>query len=796
MRKYLAFTFLFSLSIQQVVCQNMFVPLDEDFNTWIDKSATNEKDLYVFSPRSSIGYRNAEFRISKWNGLFWTQLPAITATNVFYGNSNNLTIDFHNNQLVIAGSFFSNGEKIKGICTWNGTDWLPLGGGIHSSRLIHDEFSINDMASFKGELFVCGDFNIADDLPVKNLIKFNNGNWEDIDSKEGEFHTLTIVEDTLYVTGNFSSIESTLCNNIAAYYNNSWHNVPNSFPSRILKTVSYKNNLVVATKDGFFWKNDAGFDPINNNLKIESIDDLLSHNGMLYASGLFITPTNDSLRLIAVSDVSFSVYLKDSEVYSPISNKILLNQINNEIYLTGSFQRLKGKPFKHSAKFKPGFSILTGQVYIDNNTNCVYDDGDVLKTNTVVSLNDGEYYTSTDASGTYSMFVKNNQTSTIEIFPADNEVPICNGSERTVRTSGSDSVLVEHFALKLDKQETPIKVAVTSPSGYQVKHGYSNKYYLSCFTADSSKYPISVTLQVDERLSEFESTVKPVRRTKDIVVWEFTKNEVIEFSYRITPSDIFMHDQLQFNAEAHSKKEDQYERHSLQQKVVSAYDPNDKQCNKYTLSTTEKQLEYLVRFQNLGNDNARNIHIVDTIDQTLPIEFIQILKNSHYKRYSTDYRVRDHAIIWSFKGIELPPKVTAGDTLSSGFVAYQCNLDKHLSIGQEITNTAYIYFDYQPPVITNTTKSVVVKEGNPIADQIDEVVLYPNPTNGRINIQAKTYQILKCHVYSGEGKKVFSNVYSSPSLKADIDLSHLPVGIYYVNVIHRFGSETHPLLVH
>ena len=636
------------LLVQPVMGQQIFVELDEEFPYWIDKTTTTNKSLVAFSPKSTIGYREASFRISTWNGLFWTQLPTISATNVFYGANNNLVVETHQNKIIVAGSFYTNDSLIRGITQWNGSSWEALGGGLNTSRLIHDEFSIRDVVSFDDDLFVCGDFNLADGLPVMNFAKFSNGSWLDIPSGIGDINHLQVLDSALYAAGSFTLIDGVLVNNLAQLKNGKWEAVPNSFSTEITGLGVYGSNLVVVTSGGFYQYANNSWTLLGQALDVLEVEDIVSFGGRLYATGLFVRNNTDSIRLIALTETDMTVYLKDSEIVSSISNKIMLNELDETLYVSGSFSKLKGKEYQRMAAFRPGNSVLQGQVYMDKNSNCVYDAGDEPKANAIVSLNKGESYTSTDDEGRYTLFVSNNATSTIEIFPAYNEIPLCNGAERTVVTTGRDSLLIEDFALKLN-QMTPVRLTYTGESGYIVKHGYSANYVLDCSTVDETTYPMQIQLHYDKRLSEFNASLKPTSTGNGFATWEVSGNTTINIEFLVSPYAIEMGEQLSFDATAKAINSNVQTHDKLNQTVVSAFDPNDKQCDKAEISTTEETLEYFVRFQNLGTDNARDIHVVDTKDKGIPIEFIQIHKNSHYERYTTSYKVRGHAIVWSFK---------------------------------------------------------------------------------------------------------------------------------------------------
>lgn len=795
MKRNITLISLLILCVQLSLAQTGFVKVDEDKNTWIDKSAVIGNKLYTFSPYSTIGYREAMFDMSYWNGLFWTDLPGLPTSNVFYGNGNNLVLGSYQNKPVLAGSFFAQNGDIKGVALWNGNFWEGLGGGIHTSRLIHDEFSVEAVQEFEGDLFVCGDFNLADEVPVKNFVKFSNGGWQDIPSGDGLITSLTVSNETLYVSGDFTEIDAVACNNLIAHKNGVWTAVNHSFSSDILKLTTYEDSLVVCTENGFYQKNQDNWDALGGGVKIQELYSITVQNGALYATGLFSYNGIDSIRLIGITATESIAFLLDKEVKSRVTNKLLLQQYQNNLYVMGSFNSLKTQSLKNIARLSPGSSILRGKIFIDKNTNCVFDQGDEPRKNVILSVNDGAYYTSTDSKGEYAFFIENNATTSIEIFTANNETPSCNGAQRTVRTMNNDSILEEHFALEYNEKLTPIKVSIAGENGFTVKHGYDAHYTLNCSAIDPSKFPIKLSLAHDERMQLKHASLQPSSSGSKSIQWEIKRPENIDLTFEMPPKAILMDDVLDFQAYAKSTTKQSEASHSLSQVVISAFDPNDKQCDKEEIEVTDDLLEYHIRFQNLGSDNARNIHIVDTIDNSMPMEYIQILTNSHYEKYATSYKVRDHAIVWSFKDIELPPKALAGEEASSGFITYECGLAEDLKVGTTIENTAYIYFDFQPPVITNTTKTVVIEQKNVASKLEDDFVIYPNPSSSTFTVDARYHRMDELQLYTLDGKVVNTINTVSNDRRRSVDVSHLPTGMYFLRIQYALGVKTYPVIV-
>src|SRR5690606_26531905 len=151
---------------------------------------------------------------------------------------------------------------------------------------------------------------------------------------------------------------------------------------------------------------------------------------------------------------------------------------------------------------------------------------------------------------------------------------------------------------------------------------------------------------------------------------------------------------------------------------------------------------------NLGNDYARDVIVIDTISPLMPIQYIRVSGTSHPDLYDFDFRVRGHAMIWTFRDIQLGAKIKVGEHESSGFVQFISGLSSEIEVGDSIDNTAYIYFDFQAPVVTNQTMTKVVERISRPSNG-PSIHIYPNPgVSGRpITIQSKGERILEYKIY-------------------------------------------------
>jgi len=84
------------------------------------------------------------------------------------------------------------------------------------------------------------------------------------------------------------------------------------------------------------------------------------------------------------------------------------------------------------------------------------------------------------------------------------------------------------------------------------------------------------------------------------------------------------------------------------------------------------------------------------------------------------------------------PDSSTNSVTSRGYITFSVNLKSGLNSGAVINNTGYVYFDYNPAVVTNTvTDTIVTPLGlAPIKTKNDiTVTASPNPFNEITNIE-------------------------------------------------------------
>lgn len=225
---------------------------------------------------------------------------------------------------------------------------------------------------------------------------------------------------------------------------------------------------------------------------------------------------------------------------------------------------------------------------------------------------------------------------------------------------------------------------------------------------------------------------------------------------------------------------------NLQSLVIpfcNGYDPNNKivmpkgegpSGNLDISDSLTKLMTYWINFQNTGNAPAYNIVIEDTLSDKLDLQTFRVLSASH--QYQLEV-LNNEVIRLKFYNIMLPDS-NANEAASHGNIIYQVKQKNTNIVGDQISNKAYIYFDYNPPVITNEALNTLVAPS--FLQQIEkqnQLLIYPNPAQGMVYIDSDE-PISEVIVYDIHLKK--QKKYSfTPTRSTRLELHSLLPGLYY-----------------
>ena len=231
-------------------------------------------------------------------------------------------------------------------------------------------------------------------------------------------------------------------------------------------------------------------------------------------------------------------------------------------------------------------------------------------------------------------------------------------------------------------------------------------------------------------------------------------------------------------------------------RIGVSYDPNYKEVTPKGYGTqgyipaTTNDLTYTLHFQNTGTAKATNIYLLDTISANLDLSTIEIISSSHSVQ---PYLLNGRTMKFMFAYINLPDSTT-DEEHSHGYVTYRIKPNAGLAPGTQIKNTCYIYFDYNVPVVTNTTLNTIefVTSLNKLVTS-NSCVVFPNPAKDKITVRLFATTTASIIVYDVLGNVIKEK--TTDQLQSDINTEDLTSGIYFVKITQQGKSFTQKIVI-
>jgi uncharacterized repeat protein (TIGR01451 family) len=139
--------------------------------------------------------------------------------------------------------------------------------------------------------------------------------------------------------------------------------------------------------------------------------------------------------------------------------------------------------------------------------------------------------------------------------------------------------------------------------------------------------------------------------------------------------------------------------------VTSSQDPNFKSSVPYgpVYSGEDSIITYTIEFQNTGTASTHFVILKDTLNANLDYRTVMMTGSS-----SPQVKLDNSHGILTFTLDPLILTDSATDVAHSiGFVSFMVKVKTGTPVGTTINNTAYVYFDYNNAVITNTATNEV-----------------------------------------------------------------------------------------
>lgn len=450
---------------------------------------------------------------------------------------------------------------------------------------------------------------------------------------------------------------------------------------------------------------------------------------------------------------------------------------------------------------------ISGQVFADLNNNCILDgieyplsgipvhlmqSGNLVQTYyTTVS---GGFYFNVPSATTYDLKIDTGITGISGYCPSSGII-----SGVTEPSAGNNFSFVPSGNYDLEPVILPFNIIANGSSSLFIQ---ARENYFSILPAGTLK------LVMDTSLLQVSSVTPPISSTNgDTLIWNMTNignaSNLSQFvvSLHIVPKSVLvLNSSICLTVLAEPVSGDAVPSNNIKTicgTVLNSFDPNTKTVEPAgngatgNIDPSTPSFSYTVNFQNTGNSPAFNIFILDTIDSDLDISTLHIISSSHMV---TATMVAPNVAKFSFNNIFLPDS-TNDEPGSHGYVNYSIAPKPGLPDGTQITNSAYIYFDFNPAIVTNTTTNTIdytltTPEYKSIQSSL---LIYPNPANAQVNV------VINQNI---DGELSMTDLYGNQLLKKSIkgnflrlELNDYSAGVYFLTLKNGAGILTKKFMI-
>ena len=433
---------------------------------------------------------------------------------------------------------------------------------------------------------------------------------------------------------------------------------------------------------------------------------------------------------------------------------------------------------------------INGQVILDvDNNGCDIAIDERIENILVKTTNGTETIsTFTDSNGSYQIFPKQagNYTTTVE-----SNISYFNSTPDYVTSSfnGFGNIESANFCFTANQILNNLKIDIIPLN--EARPGFNSNYVIRYQNIGTVSQNGTIVVDFDGSklnfLGAYQSGI-----TENTNQFSFNYNNLKPFEIRyvkpvfqvLPPPTVNIDDALNFTATINPIPGDIDESNNiaqLDQTVVGSYDPNDisvREGSKIPIEGVDEFLHYIIRFQNTGTASAINVQVENTLDHNLDWSTIEMeyLSHKNFIEITNGNKVK-----FIFENINLPDS-TANEADSHGYIAYKIKPKSTSQVGDIFYNSADIYFDYNLPIYTNIVDTKVVNNLSIDPYLQEESYIYPNPTNGILNIVSNN-TIKNIEIFNSLGQLVISK-----KNRSSVDISYLENGLYFIKFLDGLNN--------
>ncbi len=393
-----------------------------------------------------------------------------------------------------------------------------------------------------------------------------------------------------------------------------------------------------------------------------------------------------------------------------------------EVVVRPSDNSMQAQPEFSSCQFVPftvpdlgvDCGLVTGRAYMDYNLNCTRQSNEPYVPGGIIEVQPGPYYATTSSQGLYTVALPSGS------FTAEQHSDLlgehCTGGPIPFSISPGGTSTV-NFP---DTSMVPLDVRIMLNSGL-ARPGFEFIYALGVKNnTPAASGAITVTLEFDPTITYLSATPNPSNVSGNIITWNQTQLTAWQargytVRFQVPPDVGLLGYELVATANVSTANTDELPDNNTAinyRTITGAYDPNDKLATtntggtEYWVLEQDEWIDYTIRFQNTGTDTAFNVIITDTLPTNLDPGSIIVGAASH----NFTWDLQGHGTIKFYFPNILLPDSNVNEPKSHGFVGFRIKPrdPQDLQPGDQLINIANIYFDFNPPVITEPSVLTVV----------------------------------------------------------------------------------------
>jgi uncharacterized repeat protein (TIGR01451 family) len=497
----------------------------------------------------------------------------------------------------------------------------------------------------------------------------------------------------------------------------------------------------------------------------------------------------DITGLESLEQVNWSFYINDNKSLSDCNVLSICNILRSEPEIMRFANNRDG--CNSRSEINCSFYGFSGYAFFDINQNGIQDIEDPKIKGVKIINEESGSLNFTNSDGNWYETVDEGTTSRYALYEDQNWVLTSDSSSYTrtfIPGEDSNRNLIFGVFPKTPQRSVDIRVSSGLPrcnsivpfyvsiyndgayeTGGEISITHNEIVYFDSTSIDSFQYDIDILTATwpYHQLLPFQSR-------KDTLFFMLENEDFIGESINMTGSGYVQTDSsLELNDDMYFSIE-----------LRCSFDPNDKLVSPvpyteehYTLK--DEMLYFTVRFQNTGNLEALEVLIMDTIDNNLDLSTFEVLRSSHRLYTSLS---EDGVVSFLFENILLPDS-TSDPEGSQGFVEYRVQPFDNLPDFTKIYNTAYIHFDGNSPIITNTTINNLVESFSVAVGEKSinrQLNLFPNPVNDYLIINDIGPEAV-FEIYDMNGVLVKKD----KLLNNKINCSSISAGNYLIRIIDK-----------